>query len=136
MRVACCKILGWKQRLSVPPYELHMIHGEMTDPTAEREGIPCWDSPEGQYYCQSPNFPTNPTAALTLCDWMAERGWGSKHKRYILPSLWEWTFTKFVTSRQVEEHTHTAPTFPLAVTGAFLRANGIKPSTEQREGGI
>src|SRR5262245_24488992 len=65
IRIACAEAVGWRncslavvqggQPFGLPPYA--------ESPLMDLEGE------------ELPHFESDPTAALTLCDWLAERGW-------------------------------------------------------------
>lgn len=94
----------------------------------KREGwFSRWSAPDGNQWLCPPDFHTDANASLLLVEWMAK------------PENGEWVFnawcyprvetsTAYFASNGVT-HAENANTLPLAVLGAFLKANGKEIET-------
>lgn len=76
-----------------------------------------WDEHSDAKYEHS-NFTSDANDALTLCDWMAEKGWQS----FLNNSRGEWNAIFTNNKRQINA---TGKTQPLAISKAFAVANGL-----------
>lgn len=107
----------------------------LTESEADKHVYP-HDEPVTKEKAPLPDFVTDPNAALTLCDWMAEREWQTEINQGTGKD-WECEFVRLaqdgddpdeLTMRRnfrVRIVYGAASTLPLAITRAFLIANGL-----------
>ncbi len=120
LRIACAEIVGWKP---ITAKEADIIFkesgynrlGYYQNPDPEKS----WD--RRQPY-NLPDYPTDPTAALSLVDWMAERGWETEISLSD-NKLWDCEM-RLYRDGGCKAHFHqNCPSFCLAVVGAFLKCH-------------
>lgn len=109
--VLAAEILGWTDLgIRTSDIESQALHGTPPN-TTHKPGA--WVVPD---------FYTDANTSLMLVEWMEKKGWELESTLRL--GLWSVTFIKLRGPKFDYSITVSASTFPLAVLGAFLKANG------------
>lgn len=129
IRIAVAEVMGWTDIRWRPSYVVNQPWLGGINPNPDKiEGI--IDAATGverkptaaDYLAPTnlPDYPSDPAAALTFCDWLAERGW-----KWV--AILEDAGVRFILHKRGELQSHMviAPTLALAICEAGLKAAGL-----------
>lgn len=133
-RIAIAETVGWKwsphPKVSHPDKLKWWIHPDLVKMMV---GSGVCGAPDGLL----PDYLNDLNAAITLCDFLAERGWNC-HLDNGLDKTWECIFTRGRTGNEnSDEHYGPGNTMTAAICQAFLRTVGKWEDEPERmnEGG-
>ncbi len=125
IRIECAELVGWK-RLKAHSGKVYLVH-PLTSQFAY--ALSCGEGETNEAVSEAlkcPNFPSSADAALTLVAWMAKPengGWQFIANNMSGCDGGEWC-VQFVNA-DLDDAMESAPTLPLAICLAFLRANSV-----------
>lgn len=106
LRVECAKAMGWRRTMYQSPSQIPA-------------GVPFWC--KADVFAQAeqlPAYDSDPAAALTLVDRLAEDGWTVEINN-CMAGKWCCEFTRIKDRKRSDYHA-IEPTLPLAICRAFL----------------